>query len=147
MMVYLLILLALLVGSAFASQTAINAQLRAHIGNPFLAALVSFFVGTVVLSLYAAITRPEISTEQIGRAPWWVWMGGFLGAFNVAVSIILIPRLGALALVSLIVTGQILASLLLDHFGLIGLSVREMSPARVIGALLVIGGVILIVRN
>ncbi len=61
--------------------------------------------------------------SDVAGAPWWVWVGGLLGAFYVAASIILTPRLGAANTVTLIIAGQVLASMVLDQFGLLSLPV------------------------
>ena len=80
------------------------------------------------------------------NAPPTAWLGGVLGAFFVASTVILLPRLGVALTFGLVVAGQMLITLFYDHFGLLGLDVKPMSFGRVIGVLLVIGGVILIRR-
>ena len=56
----------------------------------------------------------------------------------------LLPKLGASGFIALALAGQVVASLLLDHFGWFGLVERQMSLSRVLGAVLLIGGVVLI---
>ena len=79
-------------------------------------------------------------------APWWQWTGGLIGAAYVLASIVLAPRLGAATLVAAVVAGQMLSSLILDQYGLVGFAVHPISPIRLAGAVLVIVGVILIQR-
>jgi transporter family-2 protein len=69
-----------------------------------------------------------------------------LGAFFVLASIVLTPRLGAAATIGLILTGQVIASMVIDHFGLIQVPVHEASVPRVLGTLLIIAGVVLVQR-
>ena len=144
----LLILLAMLVGVVLPVQSGVNAQLRIGLGHPLLAAFVSFAVGTIaLLGLNLALRTSVPSGEALGRLSWWHWIGGLLGATYIYLAIVLAPRLGAATLVASIVTGQMVTSLILDHFGLIGYPQQSITPARFVGALLVIGGVLLIQRR
>ncbi len=143
-----LILLAVLVGVVLPVQAGVNAQLRLNLGHPLLAAFVSFAVGTIaLLGLNLALRTPVPSGEALARVTWWHWIGGLLGATYIYLAIVLAPRLGAATLVAAIVTGQMVTSLILDHFGLIGYPQQSLTPARAVGALLVIGGVLLIQRR
>ena len=77
-------------------QFGINAQLAHWLGSPVRAAFVSFLVGTIALLVISAFVRkPLPSTARLGDVPWWVWIGGLLGAFYVAGSIVTAPKLGA----------------------------------------------------
>lgn len=144
-MTWLLLLLALLLGGALSVQVGVNAQLRVAIGHPILAATASFVIGTVGLLLVLAAVRPTVpGWAQVARIPWWQWTGGLLGALYVAAAIVLAPRLGAAALLATIVAGQMLASLVLDHFGLFGFPVQPVSVLRVLAVVLIIGGVLLL---
>jgi transporter family-2 protein len=142
-------LLFLFIAAAFGAlaptQAGVNMKLRDYMGDPILAAFVSFAVGTVLLLGYALIARTEWPTiAELSRGPWWMWTGGLMGAFFVASAVIIAPVLGAGTMMCWMIAGQILASLYLDHFGLLGYAVREISPMRVLGALLVVVGAILV---
>jgi transporter family-2 protein len=144
----LLILLAILVGIVLPVQSGVNAQLRIGVGHPMLAAFISFAVGTLALAgLSVALRVPLPSAASAGRMPWWYWIGGLLGATYIYLAVILAPRLGAATLVAAIVSGQMVASLVLDHFGWVGYPQQSLTPTRLLGALLVIGGVVLIQRR
>lgn len=143
-----LILVAVLVGAALPVQAGVNAQLRIGVGHPMLAAFISFAVGTIaLLGFNLALRVPPPTGEAMARLPWWQWIGGLLGAAYIYLAIILAPRLGAATLVAAIVSGQMVASLLLDHFGWAGYPQQSLTPMRAAGALLVIGGVLLIQRR
>ena len=143
----LLLPLALAAGMAAPTQFAVNAQLRDVVGGPIIAAAVSFLVGTVVLIAAALVLNRSVpALGAVAGSPWWIWIGGFLGAFFVAASIVLTPRLGAATTVGLFLTGQMLASVLIDHFGLFRVAVHEATLPRILGALLVIVGVFLVQR-
>lgn len=144
----LFIVITLAAGAMMPLQAGINAQLAANTGGAIWAAFISFGVGTVVLALYLLLTRQGVpSAGALAALPWWQWSGGLLGAFFVAVAAFVAPRLGAAAFIGFLVAGQMLASLLLDHQGWVGYLQKEINPYRIAGALLVIGGVVLIRRN
>ena len=140
-----LLLLAAVAGSLLPVQAGINAQLRFTLINPLAATLVSFLVGTAALGvvvLGARVPLPPIAVME--RAPWWHWTGGLLGAVYVALVIVLAPRLGAATLIAAVVAGQMLASLVLDQYALVGFAAHPTSLQRLVGAALVIGGVALV---
>ncbi len=134
--------LALLAGAALPIQFSINAQLRNAVGGPVMAAAISFVVGTLCLLVAFVVSRQPLPRgTRLADAPWWVWTGGALGATYVLLSIILLPRIGAATTVGLIVAGQMVTALVLDHYGLLSVPVHRISVVRVLGALLVIAGV------
>jgi transporter family-2 protein len=141
----LFILLALLAGISVPTQAGINAQLGLWTKSPVLASTISFAVGTLTLVVYSLVTRiPLPLMASAGNHPWWIWFGGMLGAFFVTITIILVSKLGATTMVALILAGQLVASLLLDHFGALGYPVHPISLGRVAGVLMLCGGVWLI---
>jgi transporter family-2 protein len=144
----LLLVGALLIGMGLPLQAGINAQLRLGLGHPLLAALVSFAVGTVALAAATLLLRlsfPPVATlAQIG---WWQWTGGLIGAVYIFAAVLLAPRLGATVLVAAIVAGQMVASLLYDHFGVAGFPVQPITLQRVLGAALIGFGVWLVQRR
>lgn len=146
--IYLLLPLSILVGFSLASQAGINAQLRLALSSPIQAAFISFFIGTVILGLIVFIQgEPWFKPNALPSIPWWAWLGGLLGAFNIAMSIYLAPKLGALVLAISIVCGQVIASLALDQQGWFGYPKIEITVNRVIGALLLIAGLFLVVKK
>jgi bacterial/archaeal transporter family-2 protein len=143
-----LAVLAFAAGVLLIIQVGVNATLRHGLGTPVAAALMSFLVGSVALLVFLFATRsPWPGRAQLAAAPLWAWLGGFLGAFYVVSTIIVGPRLGAAAMLALIVLGQLTASLLVDHFGWLGFPRHALTPLRLCGAALLFGGVLLIVRR
>ncbi|PLX72897.1 MAG: hypothetical protein C0615_11595 [Desulfuromonas sp.] len=143
----LYILLALLAGIVIPTQAGINSQLSVWTRSSVLASTVSFIVGSVVLVIYSLVMRiPLPPLASAGSLSWWVWSGGAFGAFFVAATIFLAPKLGATTMVALLLAGQMVASLILDNFGLLGYPVHPISLGRIAGVLLIAGGVML-VRN
>jgi bacterial/archaeal transporter family-2 protein len=147
-MTWLLLLPAALVaGMAAPTQFAINSQLRHVVGGPVLAAAISFLVGTVVLfAATAVISRSVPALGTAVSAPWWMYLGGLLGAFYVCASIVLTPRLGVATTIGLFLAGQVIASIVIDNFGLFGVPVQAASIPRILGALLIIVGVAVVQR-
>lgn len=143
---WLLVGTALLMGCFMAIQPVINGQLRFRMGSPAQAAMVSTSVSTISLLLFVLVVqRPSWPDGAVLRAaPWWIWTGGLLGAVYVAVSIILVQRLSAAVAFSLIVLGQMICALIIDHLGWLGLTQHEISPGRILGATMVVGGVAMI---
>jgi transporter family-2 protein len=143
----LLLLLALAAGVLLPVQAGVNAQLRSVVGSPLAAALVSFLVGTAGLGTAAVIFRAPMAVRTAWAvSPWWLWVGGLIGALYVVATIVLAPRLGAATLVAAVVAGQMIASLLLDQYGLLGFPTHAINGLRVLGAALVTVGVILVQR-
>ena len=143
----LLLLLALAAGVLLPVQAGVNAQLRSAVGSPLTAALVSFLVGTAGLVTAAVAFRSPMALRGAWvDSPWWQWVGGLIGALYVIATIVLAPRLGAATLVAAVVAGQMIASLLLDQYGLLGFPTHPINGLRVLGAGLVIVGVILVQR-
>ena len=142
-------LLALLAGVALATQTGINAQLRSVVGSPVLATLISFLVGTLVLVLYVSLFERDSfdAVRQMKGMAFYKILGGIIGAAYVCSVIVLAPKIGAANLLALIVGGQILFALFLDHFGLLGFQQHSFNVFRLAGACLLIGGVVLILKN
>lgn len=133
------------VGAIAAMQPPVNAQLALRSGG-LTAALISFAVGTVFLLVLALATR-SLTSVSLARAPWWLFTGGLMGAVFVYTGLKLVPVLGSTALIAAGVAGQLAGGLLIDHFGLFGLQPLPLSPARLIGVVLLIAGAVLVLRR
>ena len=136
---------ALAAGAMLPIQFGINAQLASWLGSSVRAALVSFVIGTLSLLVVAlVVARDWPAAERVSSAPWWVWLGGALGAFYVLGSIVAAPRLGAVTLFVVILAGQALASLAVDHFGWVGFEEHPVNALRLAGVALLAAGVALV---
>jgi transporter family-2 protein len=142
------ILLGLVAGAVLPVQGAVNARLKADLGSPIAVAVISFLVATlaitvVLLGLLAARRTPRPQVRPLRTLPWWGWLGGACAAAYVTATFLLIPTIGAATTVALTVTGQQLASALIDHNGLFRLPRRPLSAPRLSGlALLLVGSVL-----
>jgi len=138
---------ALLAGVAVPIQTGLNTQLGKALGSPFLASLISFTAGTLAVLGVVLVNQTGLPPlSRLSGLPWWVYTGGLFGAFFITCAILLAPRLGATTMLGLFVTGQMLASLALDHYGALGFPQHPVSWFRFIGVALVIAGVFVIQR-
>jgi transporter family-2 protein len=142
-----LLLLAVFIGSLLPVQTGVNAQLRTFLGHPVATALVSFGVGALgLLTAILCLAIPIPLASAWSQSVWWQWSGGLLGAIYIAGVVVLAPRLGAGTLIAAVVAGQMIASLVLDHFGWMGFPEHPVDGLRLLGGGLVILGVALIQR-
>lgn len=139
----------LLAGIALAVQTGMNSQLRLAVNNPIFSAVLSFSVGLIALLLFLTLSRPTnmptmVSLSQIA---WWKWLGGLCGAFYIVVSVISAPKIGAANFTALLIAGQLIASLLLDHFGWVGFKTQPIDWTKIGGAACLLLGVYLIIKK
>ncbi len=140
-------LLALLAGVSVVTQQVLNSSLKESLDSATWAGFASYFVGVLCMSALAlALRDPLPSASVAARVPWWAWAGGAFGTLFIGLAILLVPKLGAATFLALLVTGQMLASIAFDHFGLFGLTQRAIDLPRLIGVALLIGGVVLIRR-
>lgn len=134
-------------GAATALQAPLNARLATAVASPVNAALVSFAVGTVALLALALIlhARPDMAAAR--ALPWYAWVGGLCGAVFVIAATWGVPRLGVATTITLMVAGQLLLGLLLDHFGAFGAPQQPINLGKLAGVALVIAGVLLVRRS
>ena len=142
-----------LLGLAFAAgmlgplQAGMNAKIGKILGDPFYAALISFAVGTAGLLTVALFGKIEFSAiRTAGNVHWSLWLAGLLGAFYVTASIVLTPRLGASLTFSLVVAGQLVMAVMIDHFGMLGVPIQPVNLPRLAGIALITAGAMLIRR-
>lgn len=143
----LAVLLAVAAGAFVGLQAPVNARLGKGIGS-LQAATVSFMIGTLALIVVASLSSGGLSgIANVGRVPWWALIGGFLGAFFVVVALITVRTLGLSALTAIVVTGQLTIAVVVDRFGLLGLSKQQIGAPRIVGLVLLLVGVVLVVRR
>jgi transporter family-2 protein len=132
-------------GLAVAIQPSINARLAQKVGS-YESSLISFAVGTVAMLVMVMIAGRG-NLRNVADASWWELTGGLLGAYFVTMTIIVVPRLGSLAVMALIIAGQLTTAALLDQYGLFSLRQIPLTPVRGVGILLLCIGAGLIVRK
>jgi transporter family-2 protein len=145
--IYFWMALALLAGATIPLNGGVNARLGAAIASPVYASMLSFAVGTLLIAVYGLATQQSVSWAGVASAPWYAWLGGVFGAFSLTVIILTYPKLGPGLGLGLVVAGQLLVALLLEHFGILVAQPHPINLLRVAGLLLVVGGVALVRMN
>ena len=143
-MFFVYLIIALAAGVALATQSAINTQLaKAMSGEAVIATFISFAVGTIVL-FFIAWVKTDLwgNLSTVPSQPWWKLIGGILGAVVVFTTVLLAPKLGITAMLFFIIVGQLITAATIDHFGLIGMPIREVNITKFIGLIIVAFGLV-----
>lgn len=143
-MFFVYLIIALAAGVALATQSAINTQLaKAMSGEAVIATFISFAVGTIVL-FFIAWVKTDLwgNLSTVPSQPWWKLIGGILGAVVVFTTVLLAPKLGITAMLFFIIVGQLITATTIDHFGLIGMPIREVNITKLIGLIIVAFGLV-----
>jgi transporter family-2 protein len=133
-------------GALTALQGPANARLSQGVGSVINGALVSFIIGTVALAIIALFMQVRPEGQAVRSIPWWGWLGGLYGCLFVTSIAWGVPKLGVGTTLTVVVAGQLLLAVVLDHFGAFGTPVQPISGSRIAGLLMVIGGVLLVRR-
>ena len=142
-----LAVLGLAAGASIIVQQALVAGLRTALDSALWAVFISYLGGLLTMVLLLAATRQAWpSAAQVGASPWLSWAGGVFGVVYIAIAVAILPRLGAATTLALVLSGQMLASIAIDHFGLFGVPRHPADLTRFAGMLLLGGGVALIAR-
>ncbi len=131
-------------GAMISLQGPINATLGRAVGSPVNAALISFLVGTVALTIVASVQRVAGDGALLRTLPWWAWVGGLCGAVFVTAATYAAPRIGVANMLTLAIASQLLTAVAIDHAGVLGVPHRAISGGRVAGILLVVMGALLV---
>ena len=135
-------------GAALTVQVACNARLRTATGSPVLTTLISVFVTLVSLVLWwASGTTVRGSVPAFGSVPKWAWIGGLFATYYLVASLVALPKLGAAAVFSLVIAGQLVGALILDSTGSFGVNQIPLNMSRIVGTALLLGGVILMQKR
>ncbi|HZW06469.1 MAG TPA: DMT family transporter [Phycisphaerales bacterium] len=147
-MKYMVVLLTVAAGALFPLQAGVNARCGQGLGSALWATLISFCGGTLAMAAVVAVARPPIpSAERAAALPWWAWAGGLCGAALVTVSTIAVKDLGYLGLITALLIGQVLASVLFDHTGFLRDHVQPLTLGRGAGLALLAAGFWLVNRS
>ena len=141
------LILAVIGGALLAIQAPTNAILGKASGSPIIAAFISFLIGTVALGAAVGVSSGKLFAPGLRQVPWYAWLGGFYGAFFVAVAAFGAPRVGVGVLLTAAIAGQLAAALILDHYGLLGLARHPVTLSRGLGFVLVVVGAVLVRRS
>ena len=142
------LILALLTGALIPIQAATNSMFSKSIGNPYITGLIVFIVGLVGMIIFIIISRTTVpAPSQFLSAPLSGYLGGLIVATYVVMITILVPKIGVGPAIGLIVTGQIICAVVIDHFGLFNVPVRTVSLTRFVGVILMISGIYFVMKK
>lgn len=148
MPLFLAVVLSLFAGFAVPLQAASNARLGAVLGHPFWATVFSLMVSGLAIALVMLIVKvPRPNLGALMSGPWWIWLGGLAGVFYITVALMTVPRLGALNFILAVVVGQLIISLVIDYFGLLGLPKHTPSLQKLLGVSVVLAGFLIASRG
>ena len=144
---FIAMILLLLAGALTAIQGPSNARLSMGMGSVINGAFFSFIIGTVALGIIAMVLHVKPEGQAVRSIPWWGWIGGLYGCLFVTSIAWGIPKLGVATTMTLVVAGQLILGVLLDHYGALGTPTQPISWARLGGIVLIIGGALLVRRG
>ena len=135
---------ATLIGASFALQPAINGATAKILGSPVSSAVISVAITLLTCIVLLPVFGAKISGATVVNLPWWVVFGGLIGAGVVAGGAAIAPVTGAAVFFICMIAGQLVGSVLADHFGAFGLKEHPISPMRLVAIGLVFTGVLLV---
>ena len=145
---FIFLVLALITGALIPIQAATNAAFSKSIGNSLITGLMVFIIGLVGMILFVLLSRVSFpAPQQLASTPWYGYLGGLIVATYVVMITILVPRIGVGTAIGLIVTGQIICAVIIDHFGFFNVTVRSISITRIAGVFLMFGGIYLVMKK
>ncbi|MDC9615081.1 DMT family transporter [Xenorhabdus khoisanae] len=136
---------AIFAGAVVPLQAGANAALGRSLGHPLWGTVVSLLVS--LLAVIPVLLAMKVPTPQIAQAanlPIWSWFGGIAGVIYITAALILTPQLGATNFIICVIAGQIITSVLIDHFGLMGLPIKEANLGKLLGIVLIFSGVLMV---
>lgn len=142
------LVMALITGALIPVQASTNAAFSKSVGNPFITGLMVFVIGLAGMILFLLVSRTALpTTQQVINAPLYSYLGGIIVVGYVVVISILVPRIGVGTSITFIIIGQVIFAVIIDHFGLFNVAQRSIDPTRLIGLVLLVGGVYLVMKK
>lgn len=136
------IVMAVIAGAFLPMQGSMNSKLAKAGENPVYASMISFTIGVLALVAYILLTSQNVSWKGLKDAPSYSWLGGVLGAFYVTVIVFAFPKIGPGLTFGLVVAGQLITSIVMEHFQIMDTPHQPISLGRIVGVLLIIIGVV-----
>ncbi len=146
-MIFGFVSLAIMIGVLMPFQAGLNAELTRFLKHPYLAAFISLSIGAMIMAIIILFNGGFGELKRLASAPPHLFLGGLLGAIFVGSSLFFIPRMGATAMIAAFITGQLIGSVLVDHYGLMGLTPNPVTVTRMMGIILLFAGLFLVIRK
>jgi transporter family-2 protein len=135
----LVILVGLLGGAAVGIQSPIAGSMGQRVGGT-ASSFIVHFSGLIFSGVLLFFNGGE-KIRNWHTLPWYMLGAGIFGLILYQTINVTFPRLGGAMMVTLIIVGQLLMGMLVDHFGWLGAQVHPITPSRLLGvAILLIGG-------
>ena len=145
------LLLTFVAGAGLPVQAALNNRLGKAFGSPLFGSFTSFAIGVFSVFVFVLISRASAPAGGFGavaaRLPWWLFLGGVIGAVFVSVAAAFAGRLGLTLFSGVVIGGQLAASVVLDHFGVLVAERHPVTPMRLFGIALLVAGIAAIRRG
>ncbi|MFT3932082.1 MAG: DMT family transporter [Chitinophagaceae bacterium] len=140
-MKFIFYVLPILAGVAMTIQSGINSQLRIAINHPFMAAFISFFVGTLALILILLLSKQSLPPlAAYNSINWYKFSGGLFGVFVVTVTLLSVKEIGVANMFVLVIAGQLITAVCMDHFGVLGLNISPITLKKLAGIAFLVAG-------
>lgn len=146
-MIFAFVIAAIVIGTMMPLQAGLNAELTRTLKHPYLGAFISLTTGAILVAVMILFNGGFSELKRLSETPPHLFLGGVLGAIFVGSSLFLIPKMGATAMIGAFITGQLLGSVLIDHFGLLGLTPQPVNFTKISGVILLFAGLLLVVKN
>ena len=138
-----LLIWAALAGAFIPVMAILNGRLGKSMGEALHASVILFGVGFLFcLTVALVLTKSLPHATDLANAKPIEYLGGLIVGFYVISATLLAPRIGLANFIVCAVSAQIIISVVIDHFGLLGAMVRPVSMTRLIGIGLLIAGII-----
>jgi len=138
------IFIAFISGVLLPLQSGVNIRLGKSIDSAVYASMLSFVVGVFSMLIYIVMSKQHVTWEGIRTAPAYAWIGGVLGAFYVTATMLAFSRIGPALTFGLVVAGQMVIAVLLDHFNVLVPQQHSINVWRIMGILFIVAGVVVI---
>ncbi|WP_340613515.1 DMT family transporter [Xenorhabdus thailandensis] len=136
---------AIFAGAVVPLQASANAALGRGLGHPLWGTLVSLLVSLIaVIPILLTMRVPPPQISQVVNLPIWSWVGGIAGIIYITAALLLVPKLGATNFIICVIAGQIIISVLIDHFGLMGLPIKEIKLGKTFGIIFIFLGIFMV---
>lgn len=146
-MIFGFVLIAIVIGVLMPVQAGLNAELTRVLKHPFLGAFISLTTGAIAVGILSMFNGGVGELKRLGEIQPHLFLGGIMGALFVGSSLFFIPKMGATAMISAFITGQLLGSILIDHYGLLGLTPTPVTISRMAGVFLLFAGLFLVIKK
>lgn len=128
-------------------QAGLNARLGKSIDSPIYASMFSFIVGALSVAIYLQFTKETITMAGLKSASVYSWLGGgVFGAIFITGTMLALPRLGMALTFGLVIAGQVINAVLLDHYNILVSEPHHMNIWRLLGIMLIMAGVVVVRR-